>query len=88
MMKKLLVLAALALFPALLVAGEDFSHDLLTAVLEDHVDDGLVDYRGLKDDSRLTEYLKLLSRFNPNDLKGEKEVMAFYINAYNAYTLK
>ncbi|MCB0639386.1 MAG: DUF547 domain-containing protein, partial [Lewinella sp.] len=53
-------------------------------------DEGLVDYRGwLSDTARLEDYLDLL-RHNPPNPKTwtEAERMAYWINAYNAFTVE
>ncbi len=64
------------------------SHALLTAVLADHVKDGLVNYAALKADSRLTRYLGQLAATDPAALASDPERLALWLNAYNAYTLK
>ena len=57
-------------------------------LLKKYVKDGLVDYRGLKtEEDRLDRYLKILEGVDPGQL-GHNEQFAFYINAYNAWTLK
>jgi len=63
------------------------NHGLFTEILEDHVKDGLVNYKGLCEDARLSGYLQKLSLTNPSVL-SENDGMAFWINAYNAYTLE
>lgn len=67
------------------------SHAIWDSLLMDHVtDDGLVDYKGFINDSiRLNEYLKVLSSHHPNDKYWSKdEQLAYWINAYNAFTVK
>jgi len=50
---------------------------------------GKVNYAGIKNDvSKLDAYLAKLEKVKVSDLSGRNEKMAFYINAYNAYTLK
>ena len=69
-----------------------FSYDDYAAVLNKHVDDrGMVHYAGLKADrSRLDSFARALARVDANAYgkwpRGEK--IAFWINAYNALTLK
>jgi len=48
----------------------------------------LVNYQELKDDKRLYKYLEQLENTNPANIVNEKNRLAFWINAYNAYTLK
>lgn len=63
-------------------------HDLLTEILAAHVRDGLVDYVALQSDERLDRYLAQLDSTRPESLASEAERLAYWINAYNAYTLK
>lgn len=79
----LLVLTAAA--PAR--AQATFDHADFSAVLAAHVRDGLVDYDGVGRDPRFEAYLGKLAAFDPATL-GRDEQLAFWINAYNAYTLK
>lgn len=67
------------------------SHSIWDSLLMDHVgDNGLVDYKGfIKDSVRMNEYLKLLASHHPNDeYWTEAEQLAYWINAYNAFTIK
>ncbi|MEO6245968.1 MAG: DUF547 domain-containing protein [Opitutaceae bacterium] len=61
---------------------------LYTAVLQQHVRAGLVDYAALKNDSRLDTYLAQIAAMHPETLEQPAARLAFWINAYNAYTLK
>ena len=61
---------------------------LFTAILQDHVDEGAVDYASIADDERLDPYLAQLAATDPATLPGRDAQLAFWINAYNAYTLK
>jgi hypothetical protein len=63
-------------------------HELFSVVLQDHVVLGLVDYAGVRQDQRLSQYLDQLAKINPEGLPTRDEKLAFWINAYNAYTLK
>ncbi len=61
------------------------------SLLAKHVsDEGWVDYQGfIRDSSQLDDYLNLLSNHHPNDQYWSREErMAYWINAYNAYTVK
>ena len=66
------------------------THELLNTLLRQYVDErGRVDYAGLK--SRVTaldKYLQRLESDAPDSSWPAKEAMAYWINAYNAYTLK
>jgi len=57
-------------------------------LLTKHVTDGRVNYDGFKtDEALLDQYLNILSS-TKIDALSEKGQMAFYINAYNAFTIK
>ncbi|MCB1317441.1 MAG: DUF547 domain-containing protein [Leptospiraceae bacterium] len=62
-------------------------HALFSALLNTHVHDGLVDYRSLRQDQRLEAYIRQLRLTDPEALSGP-ERKAFFINAYNAFTLQ
>ncbi len=64
------------------------SHELFTQILQDYVHDGRVNYRELRNDDRLAAYLAQLAAANPEAIADQKAQLAFWINAYNAYTLK
>ena len=63
-------------------------HGLFTEVLQTHVKNGHVDYSGIKNDLRFTEYLKTIELGEPDTLVTEAEKLAFWINAYNALAIK
>lgn len=69
-----------------LVSAEE--HSNFTAVLKDHVAEGRVDYPALCRDSRFKDYLNQLTNTAPEDLRSQSSQLAFWINVYNAYTLK
>lgn len=60
------------------------------ALLKKYVDEkGNVDYKNLKsDESKLTEYISYLEETTPTKDWSDNKTKAFWINAYNAYTLK
>ena len=67
------------------------SHKIWDDLLKKHVDDnGWVNYKEfIKDTIQLNEYLELLKNNPPNEKKWTKEEqMAFWINAYKAFTVK
>jgi len=63
-------------------------HHLFTELLSTYVHDGIVNYNEMRSDKGLAEYVARLATFNPETLPNEKEKLAFWINAYNAYTLR
>lgn len=57
-------------------------------LLKTHVEDGRVDYLGFKnDEEKLDGYLAALAAVSPETLDRDSR-LAFYINAYNSYTVK
>lgn len=66
------------------------SHQAFTSLLQKHVDEqGMVDYKGFRQDrEQLKAYLKTLENNPPNPQQWtEAEQLAYWINAYNAYTI-
>lgn len=75
--------------PAAVAAGP-IDHSAFDRVLKKYVNgQGLVNYKALKADPKeFNQYLELLSK-NPPAARGSKaDQMAYWINAYNAYTIK
>jgi len=66
-------------------AGPDYS--LFTQVLRDHVKDGVVNYKGIKADKRFADFIAVLMKTDPNAI-AKKNRLPFWINVYNAFTLK
>lgn len=66
------------------------SHNTWTELLSQHVDEaGHVNYKGIKEkESDLDAYLKLLSSNHPTEDWSKNDQLAFWINAYNAFTVK
>jgi len=63
-------------------------HTLYGDLLLKYVKNGVVDYAGFKrEEARLNQYLKVLERTESGSL-DRKEQFAFYVNAYNAWTIK
>ena len=81
-------LIILALLPSKTWARPPVDHGIFGRLLKSHVQNGWVDYRGFKKDERqLDAYLDQMAQIDPQTL-GRNEQMAFYINAYNAWTIK
>ncbi len=59
-------------------------------LLQQYVDNkGGVDYAGLKqNEAKLDKYLMTLAKATPSDLWSREEGLAYWINAYNAFTFK
>ncbi len=69
---------------------DTISHDSWDLFLKKYVDNkGLVDYKSIKSEvTVLNLYLTKLSKNTPNDSWSKDEKMAYWINAYNAFTIK
>ena len=59
-------------------------------LLQKHVSDkGIVDYQSFKkDEAKLDSYIKYLGKTTPESTWSKDKEKAFWINAYNAYTIK
>ena len=69
-------------------SGVTVDNVLYAELLGKYVKNGVVDYHGFKnEEAKLDRYLKVLEETHPEALP-RNEQFAFYINAYNAWTLK
>jgi hypothetical protein len=83
-----LAIAALLLTLPPAAAGNTVDHALFGELLSKYVREGGVDYAGFQsEEARLDQYLSVLENTDPDTL-GREEQFAFYINAYNAWTIK
>ncbi len=65
------------------------SHSLWDSLLHQHVHNDRVDYQGFQKDSlALNQYLAILNEHAPSPNWTKEEQLAFWINAYNAFTVK
>lgn len=64
-------------------------HSEWDALLKKHVNKaGFVDYKGFENDrAALDRYLNTLQSYKPNSNWSVQELLAYYINTYNAYTV-
>lgn len=87
---KIILTAIIILFYAPTKAQSTFDHSLWDqALLLNVTDDGLVDYEGfMQDSSLLYRYFAQLSENPPQENWSKDEKLAYWINAYNAYTIK
>ncbi|WGK65394.1 DUF547 domain-containing protein [Croceiramulus getboli] len=71
-------------------SSASLDHSNWDALLKKHVNqEGLVDYQGFQDDRQsLENYLTYLSGQQPDDSWSIQELLAYYINLYNAYTVE
>jgi len=82
----LMLLALLGASP--LTAQVDPAHRLFDEVVKEHVAGGLVDYPGVAKDERFARYLRQLSATDPWRIPDSSDRLAFWINAYNAFTIR
>lgn len=70
--------------------GKTIDHKQWNDLLQKHVSSkGNVDYKGFKKDAAaLQSYLDLLAKNLPQKSWSKNSVLAYWINAYNAYTVK
>ena len=67
------------------------NHQIWDSLLQKHVTEaGNVNYKGfIQDSTQFNAYLELLSNHHPNEKNWTKaEQLAYWINAYNAFTVK
>lgn len=66
------------------------THEKWSALLQKYVNNkGVVNYKGFKADAaKLDAYLAILSKQKPGKNWSRNETLAFWINAYNAFTVK
>jgi len=68
--------------------AETVDNALFAGLLKNHVIQGRVDYDGFKkDEALLNDYLSILGAVDPDSLP-ERHQFAYYINVYNAFTIK
>ncbi len=87
--KSIIGLSVLLLFFAeITLAASPIDNQIYASLLKQHVRHKSVDYDGFKtDENRLDEYLEILSQTDTATLSGN-DLFAFYINVYNAFTIK
>ncbi len=71
---------------------QHFSYDDYAVVLKNYVDDeGMVNYKKLKTEVQMLEsFIAAMGKLDPNSYSkwNERRKIAFWLNAYNAFTLK
>lgn len=89
-MNRIILFSFLTLFSFASFSQSGVSHDSFNTLLEKYVDEnGLVDYKGLNTErAALKSYLKVLESNEPQDSWSDDEKLAYWINAYNAFTLE
>jgi hypothetical protein len=89
-----LAAAAVALAAAIIgiglpaAAATAVDHGIFAELLAKYLQNGVVNYAGFKaEEARLDQYLKTLEPIDPDRLPRQEQ-FAYYINAYNAWTIK
>jgi len=69
-------------------SADRVDHGLYGELLQKYVKNGVVDYQGFKkEEAKLDQYLDILEKTDTKTL-SRNEQFAFYVNAYNAWTIK
>jgi len=81
---------AILLFLLLIASTLQAQTKIFNTLLQTHVaENGLVDYASFqKDEAKLNTYISYLEKTTPNKSWSKNKEKAFWINAYNAYTLQ
>ncbi|RLD29250.1 MAG: DUF547 domain-containing protein [Bacteroidetes bacterium] len=76
--------------PKIIESNKTFSHSAWNVLLQKHVTtQGNVSYKGFKEDlKKINVYLNSLSEKIPQESWAKAEKLAYWINAYNAFTIK
>lgn len=76
--------------PSVAPSAAAFDHSAFDRLLKKHVNEkGLVNYKGFRADAKaFDQYLAQLSSTPPAASWSKPEQMAYWINAYNAYTIR
>ena len=70
------------------LASTTVDHSTYAALLMKYVDQGNVDYQSFKmEEAKLDQYLSVLEKTTTKNLSRDEQ-FAFYVNAYNAWTIK
>jgi hypothetical protein len=88
---KTLLIASLILLAGFVPEAAGFGHADYDSLLQQYVQNGRVDYQGLKADHlRLANYLRRISDVDPEEFGKwpPDEQKAFWINSYNAITIE
>lgn len=88
--KRIASIIIFSLIVSSLHAQQSVSHHIWTELLQKHVNPyGKVNYKGFQEDEdRLDEYLELLKKNHPDQYWKVEDQKAYWINAYNAFTVK
>ncbi|MBI5604395.1 MAG: DUF547 domain-containing protein, partial [Deltaproteobacteria bacterium] len=83
-----IVIQGLAFGGLFAISSDRVDHGLYGELLQKYVTNGVVNYQGFKkEETKLDRYLSVLEKVDPKTL-SPKEQFAFYVNAYNSWTIK
>jgi Protein of unknown function, DUF547 len=68
--------------------AQQVDHSVFTDIMKEYNVNGDLNYKGLTTEKRLDLYLDDLSNTNISNLETDDSKMAFWINVYNAFTIK
>jgi hypothetical protein len=80
-----LLLTVIVLLTTAFAAKPD--HSLFNHLLKEHVRNGVVNYKAIKNDERFKHYIEMLKNVDTASI-DPNERLAFWINMYNAWTIK
>ena len=83
-----LIFSFLLTIASLVHANGRDAHGLFTEILQDYVHVGEVDYTAMRTDGRFQAYISFLENTNPDSIVEPEAQLAFWLNAYNTFTLK
>jgi len=83
---KLIAVAVASSLLAVPAGAQTFDHSPFDGLLKKHVVKGMVDYEAFAQAGSFKDYLQGLEKADPAKL-ADQERLAFWINAYNAYTI-
>ena len=71
------------------IVSAPITHELWHEILKSNVsDNGMVNYMGIKNNNKFITYINLLESNHPNENWSKEEQLSYWINAYNAFTVK
>lgn len=88
-MRKIQIVVIVLFLLSLHVSGQtNGTYSLYSSLLKEYVSNGSVRYKELRNDKRLEECIAQFSQINPETISTQQAKLAFWLNVYNAYTLK
>ena len=82
-----ILVSLMCMLPVAVTHAQAFDHSAFDRLLREHVTQGLVDYDAFDRSPEFRGYLARLAAFDPASLPRDDQ-LAFWINAYNAYTIR